>query len=149
MSPNLHFQTRRKKSANANGIIPLATKETLSPPPVEPPKERLDPSYVDDVFQNVENAEYPPYEGKGGYRPSRFRKIREVFRGKENENVLLSDFALAFEGHQNPRKYASNAIFDLNKALARHNLLLEVQTITFSGRNPAITVYRLRPWPHG
>lgn len=108
-------------------------------------EERIDPQTVDAAFEAVAQAKWPTYEGKSGRKPVRLQRIREGFRGRENEHVALDDLAVAFEGKQNPRKYAASTISWLNNAFKELDINLEIKSTTTVYRGegrPVSTRYR-------
>lgn len=113
-------------------------------------EERIDPAEIDAAFEKVIKATWPTYRGKTGRKPVRIQRIREGFRGRENEYVPLDDLAIAFEGKKNPRKYAASTISWLNKTFKELDINLEIKstTVLYRGSDrPVSTRYRFHYTP--
>ena len=129
------------------GITPLlqSPKDDLSSentPDHAPIDDYIDPDDIDNAFKVVvENLQGK--KSRVGRKPTQFWHIRSAFRGKENEEVALTELAkFYFSNNRDPRHAASNAISLLNSRLEETNLGLKIESTMVIGGSSFETYYR-------
>lgn len=95
------------------------------------------PEEIDDLFTKVTEQ---LYEGDIGPKPIRIWRVREGFRGRENEYVSLNEFEKQFADNAHPRKGASNTLSWLNGIFHQQRVGWEIHSLARDNTK----YYRLR-----
>lgn len=104
--------------------------------------------YIDAVFEYVYAAEFPDRHGENTGKRQVFQKVREVFRGRENESLNSKVFEPSFNYRIHPPQGVYEAMEAINQAFRKHCIPLEIEGVTRTGHLPKYTIYRIHVYSY-